>query len=871
MNDRAQYPFIREPVDGVPASDVVVDISAVGMPTTIDGALITELGNGEVEVDFDGGSHDAPLDPEKAPFDGNLAEYISNSDLDRIGADICEAVKVDLESRRQWLERFQKGMELIGMVEPHANLGVLKHAKEISHPLIAEAIVQYQARAIAEAFPPEGPVKTIVIGKKTPEREAQADRVGGYMNYQLLTEDPTYFLEADQGYFLKGMEGSIFKKVYRDELSGTNVSRLVMARDFIVPYSATSLQSAPRYTHILPYTQNDVRKLQVSGFYRDIELDVPTGEPAEGHEAAREAQDRLEGKERSDQIEEDREHLVYEQHTDLDLPGFEDYDPNTGDLTGIKLPYIVHADRDTQKVLAIYRNWKETDLKRRKRVRFSHDKFLPGPGFYGLGLVHIIGGLGAAATGILRLIMVTSAFAGAGGGFKTKEGAKVPGSIEIEPGVFKDFSDLSHEELSKAFYQPDFKQPPESLFKVLGLVVEGGKSFSSTTEAMTGEGPATGPVGTMVALIEQGSKVYSGVHLRSHMAAGHEFRLLAELNGEYLPPESEGGYPYEVPGEDRQVFAEDFDGRIDVVPVSDPNIFSATQRIAVGQSVLQLAAENPGEISRTKAVRRMLAALRVPDIDELMIKKDVPRYDPVTENALLMTGRPVRAYPDQDHEAHMAVLSQVLQDKTLPDQVKAAAAAHYAEHQAMKWLAEAAQMMQLPQPMPLDLGAADGEPSSLVLPPQVERMLSQRAAMAINKLRPPKPGPEEQQVQGELSLKQRKIDGELKLEAMKADRKSKLDAAQARMKMALERQVAFARLALEREVGIRRMHEEGRQNDAQREQEALHAEREQVDGGVTKANAELEEAIRLLAQGMEAVVQIVQNATGGGGAESEPA
>lgn len=870
MTERALYPFMREPDQGDVASEMVVDITSPGTPTLLDGVLITDLDNGEVEIDFDGGEGNAPLDPAQAPFDANLAEYIDESELDRIGQEVCEATEADLESRQEWLRRFQKGMELLGVVESSANLGVLRHAKEVSHPLIAEAIVQYQARAIAEHFPPEGPVKTVVVGKKTPEREQQADRAGGYMNYQLMVEDRTYFAETDQGYFLQGMEGSFFKKVYRDELTRRNVSRLVMARDFIVPYWATSLHSAPRYTHILPYSQNDVRKLQAGGFYRECELSIPTGEPAQGHESAVRAQDKLEGKQPSEQIEEDRPHLVYEQHREIDLKGFEDVDQETGETTGIELPYIVHVDRDSMKVLAIYRNWEEQDPQRAKRVRFAHYKLLPGPGFYGLGFIHIIGGLGAAATGILRLIMVTAAFAGAGGGFKTKEGAKVPGSIEVEPGVFKDLSELSHDELKKAFFQPDFKQPPEALFKVLGLVTEAGKSFASTTEAMTGEGPATGPVGTMVALIEQGSKVYSGVHLRSHMAAGEEYRLLAELNGEYLPDESEGGYPYEVPGEDRSVFAEDFGPEVDVVPVSDPNIFSATQRIAIGQTLLELADRYPGDIARTPALRRFLAAMRVPDIDELLIKREIPRYDPVTENAMLILGRPVRAHIDQDHEAHMMVLGQVLQDTTLPDPVKAGAAAHYAEHQAMKWMAEASQMMGLNQAIPLDLSAEPGEPMAQIMPPQIERVVSRRAAMAINKLRPPKPSAEEQQVQGDLALKKQRVEGELKIKAWQAQAEAKLKLVVAKLDAAVERQVAFARLSMDREMGIRGMEQQGQLDKAKSEREALTQERGQVDKGVTDANAEFEAAIKALAEGMEAVVQIVESRTGGADA-NQPA
>lgn len=865
--DAPDYPFVRTPDDGGVASDVTVDLSEPGMPTMVDGALITDLADGSVEVNFDG-QEGGMLDPALAEHDSNLAEFIDESALGTIGQEVCEAVEADLQSRREWLQRFRKGMELLGVIEPSANLGVLRHAKEISHPMIAKALVQYQARAITEFFPPEGPVKTIVLGEKSPEAEAQADRVGGYMNYQLTVEDRAYFDEADQGFFLLGLEGSIFKKVYRDALAQKNLSRLVMARDFIVPYTATSLATALRYTHILPYSQNDVVKLQHNGFYLDTPLDVPTGSVAQGQEPAVDAQDKLEGKENSDLIEDDRPHLVYEQHCDWDLKGFEHKDEVTGEATGIKLPYIIHVDRDTQKVLAIYRNWREDDPLKLKRIRFAHYKYLPGPGFYGLGLVHVIGGLGAAATGILRLLMVTAAFAGSGGGFKTKD-MKMSGGVELEPGVFKD-TEHTHDQLSHGFYQPDFKAPPEALFRVLGLVVEGGDGFASSTEAMTGEAPSTGPVGTMVALIEQGSKVFSGIHKRTHMAAGDEFRMLAELNGEYLP---EGGYPYEVPGETREIFPHDFDKRVDVSPVSDPNIFSSVQRIALGQSILQLAKEFPGDVSSTVAVSRMLAALRVPDVEELLINKKVPRADAVSENALLMIGKPIRAYPDQDHQAHMAVVAAVMQDKQLPDPVKAAAAAHYAEHQALYWMAQASQAMQVP-PLPLDLGARPGQPVAAQMDPQVENQLSQRAAQIINKLKPPPTDPAAAKVDGELALRGKRDAGELKLrqtaesaklkiESQRVMLRAKLEQAQARMKTALEREVAFGKLALERDLAAARHEQEGRIGEAKAQREGLEATRKQVSQGVDKAQVELEDAIKQLAEGMDAVVTMVEKMMGG--------
>ena len=860
------YPFIRTPMmDSGIEPMPMVDIADKRMPVIFDGTSITEMDNGDIEVDFDyqGSEYGVvgPKDPSEAQFRDNLAEFIREGELGAIAMEVIDGVDADLQSRSQWLERFRKGMELIGAVEPSANLGVLRHAQEVNHPIIAKALVQYQARAIAEAFPPEGPVKGITVGKRTPEREQQAERVGGYMNYQLLHEDRTYYTEADQGYFLLGLEGSIFKKAYHDELTNKNVSRLVMARDFIVPYSATSLETAPRYTHLLPYSQNDVLKLQHSGFYRKCELSLPTGEEDPGHDQAVRAQDDLEGKSPSDALEQDKEHRIYEQHLNLDLPGFEDTD-ESGEKTGVKLPYLVHVERDSMKVLAIYRNWRENDELKQKRIRFTHFKYLPGPGFYGLGLVHMIGGLGAAATGILRLLLVTSAFAGAGGGFKTKE-AKVSSSLELTPGVFQD-TEHTHDELSKLFYQPDFKQPPEALFKVLGMLVEEGSGFASSTEAMTGEGPLTGPVGTMVQAVEQGSKVYSGIHKRSHMAAAEEFRQLAELNGEYLPAIE--GYPYEVAGGSRMIYAEDFGPEVDVLPVSDPNIFSSVLRIAVAQSLLQLSKEFPQYVSQKEAVSRMVNALRVPDPDDVLIDRtNIERADPVSENAMLMVGKPVRAYPDQDHQAHMAVLAPILKAQDVAPEAQAAAKAHYAEHQAYHWLTQAAHAMGLPM-LQVNLQAEAGEPSAPQFQPEVERALSQRAAMAINKLMPPQEDPAMAEVKGKLALLDTKVKGELKIKAWREQAEMRLAEAKATHAIALQRQVEFAKLAGQREQNILGLQQQGKADDARREQEALGADKDRVAEEKQSAATELEAAIKSLTEGLESVAAMAEkalNVTGG--------
>lgn len=719
--------------DGRPVPDgLTVDLSTKPMDEMVDGVRMTQIGDG-IEVDFEPG-----VEAQNAVMEhgANLAEGMDEGLLSRIAAEVEEWVEADIKSREAWHSKLADGLELLGLTRPKQSLGAFKLTDKVNHPVIAEAAVQFQARAIAELVPSEGPAKAMIVGDRTQAREEQAERVAEYMNYRLMVTDKTYYRETDQMLFVLAKNGSQFKKVYRDDLLQQNVSRWVRGEDFIVPYGVTSLESAPRYTHQIQVSRNDMKKLQKSGFYRDVALSTPSEGPSRSDTVVRK-QDEAQGQEDAGKLLlDEQDHTDWECHCYYDLKGFEDKD-DLGQNTGIGLPYVITVDKESRTTLSIRRNWKEADELKRKRLCFVHYSYLPGDGFYSYGSIHFIGGLGFAATGLLKAIILGVAFAGMQGGFKSKD-TKLPGNVELEFGKWID-TDMTAEELSKAFYTPPFKEPGEAGFKVLEFILGAAQRFSSTTESMVGDASNTGPVGTTVALIEQGSKVYTGIHRRLHQAAAEELQLLAELEEEHMPPE---GYPYDVHGESRQVFREDFDGRVDVVPVSDPNIFSSTQRIAIAQTLVQRADMVPAMYDRRKVEKRFLEAMRVPDADDVLIDKSkIQRCDPVTENMLLTVGRPVKAVMDQDHDAHIALHMDMLhrleaEKSPLLEQIAPQAMAHVAEHYAYGMRVKAMMAMGAPLP-PVNLDAEDGEPVTPPLSPQIENQIAQRAAMAIQRMQIP--------------------------------------------------------------------------------------------------------------------------------------
>ena len=607
-----------------------------------------------------------------------------------------------------------------------------------------------------ELFPSEGPVKTVVIGKSSVEREEQALRVQGFMNYQLTDIDEEYFDDTDKMTVYLPYAGSAFKKVFYDHTEKMAVSRLVTAEDLVVPYDATSLKSATRYTHKYSLTGNQINsRIQSGEFIHSSALD-PSGKiiATTVNEFDKSLEDSSDDRE-AFRAEDDVTYDLFELHVEHVFDEFDD--PDGEDDFKVALPYAVTIEVESGEILAIRRLWREHDTDRRKRVHFIHYKFLPGLGFYGWGYLHIIGALGKAASGALRALLDGSATASLQGGFKSKE-SKVAGEFIFTPGVWKDV-DMTAEDLSKSFYTPPFKEPSPALFHTLELLVNGIQGFSSTTEAMTGTADNTGPVGTTLALIEQGSKVYSGIHKRMHKSARFEFKLLAELNHEHMDDE----YPYDVSGGDRSVARSDFDGRVDILPISDPNIYSNVQRVAQAQAELELVGSAPelyDEEAKRQAHLDMHRALRTPDPERLLPKKKTKRLDPVTENQVILTGGAVEAFPEQDHTSHIQAHQLFVQEAEgmgLDPQLMQAASlnmsAHLAQHHAHAYRLRIEQELGTKLPDTDFKSIRDEEDVDIEMDNAVARAIAEN----ISPPPPPQgaePSPEEQaQAEHEQSLK----------------------------------------------------------------------------------------------------------------------
>ena len=507
----------------------------------------------------------------------------------------------------EWEEGYVKGLDLLGIkyeerTQPFAG------ASGVTHPLIAESVTQFQAQCYKELLPAGGPVKTQIIGMKDQAREEQATRVKDFMNYQITEVMEEFDTDTDQMLFYLPLSGSTFKKVYYDPLKQRAVAMFIPAEDMVIPYSATDIATSSRVTHVLRMDENQVRKMQVAGEYRDIELSS-SYDDSDG--SVKEKVRELDGTDKSHM---DDIYTILEMHVDLDIEGFEDRDP-MGEPTGIKLPYIVTLDKGSGEILSIRRNFRADDPLKRKRQYFVHYKFLPGLGFYGFGLIHMIGGLGRAATSILRQLIDSGTLANLPAGFKAR-GLRIRNDDEpLNPGEFRDI-DAPGGDIRSSIIPLPFKEPSGTLAQLLGSLIDAGRRFVSIADQQVGQNMGKEmPVGTTVALLERGMKVMSAIHKRLHYAQKQEFRLLASILAENLPPE----YPYDVSGGNRQVKQTDFDGRIDIIPVSDPNIFSMAQRVTLAQTQLQLAQSNPQVHNLYQAYRRMYLALEVQNIDEVLL------------------------------------------------------------------------------------------------------------------------------------------------------------------------------------------------------------------------------------------------------------
>jgi hypothetical protein len=593
------------------------------------------------------GSVDINLDPQAASPEGgdehyaNLAEFLPEEVLAPLASDLNSKYMDYSASRKDWAQTYTQGLDLLGFkydnrTEPFSG------ASGATHPVLAEAVTQFQALAYKELLPADGPVRTQILGVPTPEKTDQAGRVKDFMNYEIMEKMKEYEPEFDQMLFNLPLAGSAFKKVYYDDIEQRAVSKFVPADDLIVPYTATSLDDAEAIIHRVKISENELRKQQVSGFYRDVDVGKPSDKETDVEKKERE----LEG------ISRTRDEDVFtllECHVDLDLEGFEDVNQETGEPSGIKIPYIVTLVEGSHEILSVRRNYEIGDPKKTKIQYFVHFKFLPGLGFYGFGLIHMIGGLSRTATTALRQLLDAGTLSNLPAGFKMRGIRIRDDSQSIQPGEFRDV-DAPGGNLRDSFMMLPFKEPSQTLLSLMGIVVNAGQRFASIADLQVGDGNQQAAVGTTVALLERGSRTMSAIHKRIYSALKNEFKILARVFKLYLPPE----YPYDVVGGQKMIKQSDFDDRVDILPVADPNIFSQTQRISLAQTELQLAQSNPQMHNLYAAYRNMYEALGVKNIDQVLVKPMQPMpKDPALEHIDALGGKQFQAFPGQDHRAHI--------------------------------------------------------------------------------------------------------------------------------------------------------------------------------------------------------------------------
>ena len=602
---------------------------------------------GEVEtIENEDGSVDINFDPGSASIEGgedhyaNLAEFLPDEVLSSLSSDLNSKYMDYISSRKDWEKSYTNGLDLLGFKYDQRS-EPFQGASGATHPVLAEAVTQFQALAYKELLPADGPVRTQLLGIQSPDKVQQAQRVKDFMNYQIMDQMKEYEPEFDSMLFHLPLSGSTFKKVYYDEVEGRAVSKFVPADDLIVPYTATSLDDAEAIIHLIKISENDFIKQQVAGFYKDIELSKPQDKESEIEKKERE----LEGTKKT---KDEDLYTLLECHVNLDLEGFEDSDQN-GEPTGIKLPYIVTLEEGSREVLSVKRNYEIGDPKKNKIQYFVHFKFLPGLGFYGFGLIHMIGGLSRTATAALRQLLDAGTLSNLPAGFKMR-GIRIRDDAQsIQPGEFRDV-DAPGGNLRDSFMMLPFKEPSATLLNLMGVVVNAGQRFASIADLQVGDGNQQAAVGTTVALLERGSRTMSAIHKRIYSALKNEFKILARVFKLYLPAE----YPYDVVGGQRMIKQTDFDDRVDILPVADPNIFSQTQRISLAQTELQLATSNPGMHNMYQAYRNMYEALGVKNIDSVLVRPMPPApKDPALEHIDALAGKPFQAFPGQDHRAHM--------------------------------------------------------------------------------------------------------------------------------------------------------------------------------------------------------------------------
>ena len=709
----------------LPPQMVDMAMGAGGPATEMPEELMVELPEENMlpdGIELAGMEEMVEVQAEMYDHNANLAEILDDSVLGTLSSELRDKVDDDKESREDWEEAIAKGLKLLGVNYEERNEPFLG-ASGVHHPLLSEAVTQFQAQAYKEMLPAGGPVKTQIIGAANQVLEDQAQRVKDFMNYQITEIMEEYDPDTDQMLFYLPLTGSTFKKVYFDAGKQRAISKFVPAEDLIVPYSASDLNTAERVSHVVRMTENELRKLQVAGVYRDIELQAGD---EDDDSSIRQTGNELQGVRPSygDDV-----HTLLEIHTEIDLEGFEDVGPD-GEPTGVKLPYIVTVDEDSGQVLSVVRNYRQADPLRRKRQFFTHYKFLPGFGFYGFGLLHTIGGLSRAATSILRQLIDAGTLSNLPAGFKAR-GVRIRNDDEpLAPGEFRDI-DAPGGDLRNALMPLPYKEPSGTLAQLLGVIVDSGRRFAQVADAKIADANSQAPVGTTVALIEQGSKIISSIHKRLHYGQKQEFRLLAEVFADNPMP-----YPYFV-GQNipPEIMQQDFDGRVDILPVSDPSIFSMSQRLSLAQTQMQLASQAPQLHNQYEAYRRMYDALDVKNIDSILPPPQPPQpIDPATENANAVKGMPLQAFPDQDHEAHIMTHAMFLSSQVgaANPQAFMLLLSHVQEHigmlardQVMAFFQEATKQAM-----------AAGEPVPQIAPDLVESTVAQQTSQIMREIMP---------------------------------------------------------------------------------------------------------------------------------------
>jgi hypothetical protein len=716
----------------------------------------------EVTIEGEEPEEERPQDD----FNANLAETMDERTLSRMASELISEYKKDKESRKDWEQAYIKGLDLLG-VKYQEVTRPFKGASNVTHPLLAESVTQFQAQAFKELVPSDGPVRTQIIGLQTPPIEQQATRVKDYMNYMLMEKMEEYTTDMDQMLFYLPLSGSTFKKVYYDSLLRRPVSKFVPAEDIVVPYYASDLKDSDRITHIQRMTENEVLKQMAAGFYREVELASTSEEPTDN---VQKKINELEGIKRTG---DDALNTILEMHVDLHLDDYEKFDSRA---KNIKIPYVVTIDEGSGEILSIYRNYRPDDATYQRIEYFAHFKFLPGLGFYGFGLTHMIGGLSQAATQSLRQLMDAGTLKNLPAGFKSR-GIRVRDDDQpIQPGEFRDV-DAPGGNIRDQFFNLPFTEPSITLYNLLGFVVQAGQKFAAITDNNIGNDAQNRAVGTTVAMMERGSRVMSGVHKRCYYAMKMEFKILARIMQEYLPPE----YPYDVYGGPREIKSADFDNRVDILPVADPNIMSMAQRVMLAQTQLQVASSNPAIHNIHEAYRRVYEALGTKQIDSLLKPPPPPPEprDPAKENARALQMQFLTAFEFQDHDAHIAAHMAFMQSRMVQinPQVYALLQSHISDHVSFKAKIEVSeQIMQDPNMMQLQQ----------VDPQQFQIQVDKAIATAVAEITEQLVRGEMQQAAGKqdplVRLKQQEID----LRAMDLQRKEKETQIKAEMDMRQE-------------------------------------------------------------------------------------